>query len=42
VVKYGDVTAAIQQAAYDALSKKTPPQQALTELQAKLNTLITQ
>jgi multiple sugar transport system substrate-binding protein len=42
VVKYGDVTAAIQQAAYDALTKKTPPKQALTELQAKLNTLITQ
>jgi multiple sugar transport system substrate-binding protein len=42
VVKYGDVTAAIQQAAYDALSNKTPPKQALTALQAKLNTLITQ
>jgi multiple sugar transport system substrate-binding protein len=42
VVKYGDVTAAIQQAAYDALSNKTPPKQALTALQAKLSTLITQ
>jgi multiple sugar transport system substrate-binding protein len=42
VVKYGDVTAAIQQAAYDALSGKTQPKQALTDLQAKLNTLITQ
>ena len=42
VVKYGDVTAAIQQAAYDALTNKTPPKQALTDLQAKLNTLITQ
>jgi multiple sugar transport system substrate-binding protein len=42
VVKYGDVTAAIQQAAYDALTNKTPPKQALTALQAKLNTLITQ
>jgi multiple sugar transport system substrate-binding protein len=42
VVKYGDVTAAIQQAAYDALTKKTSPKQALTDLQAKLNTLITQ
>jgi multiple sugar transport system substrate-binding protein len=42
VVKYGDVTAAIQQAAYDALTNKTPPKQALTALQAKLNSLITQ
>jgi multiple sugar transport system substrate-binding protein len=42
VVKYGDVTAAIQQAAYDALSGKTQPKQALTDLQTKLSTLITQ
>ena len=42
VVKYGDVTAAIQQAAYDALSGKTQPQQALTDLQTKLSSLITQ
>ncbi|MDX6238812.1 MAG: trehalose/maltose transport system substrate-binding protein [Kribbellaceae bacterium] len=41
VVKYGDVTAAIQQAAYDALSGKTQPKQALTALQTKLSTLIT-
>jgi multiple sugar transport system substrate-binding protein len=42
VVKYGDVTAAIQQAAYDALTGKTQPKQALTDLQTKLSTLITQ
>ncbi|WP_112246282.1 ABC transporter substrate-binding protein [Kribbella monticola] len=42
VVKYGDVTAAIQDAAYNALSGKTPPKQALTDLQAKLSSLITQ
>jgi len=42
VVKYGDVTAAIQQAAYDALSGKTQPQQALSDLQTKLQSLITQ
>jgi multiple sugar transport system substrate-binding protein len=42
VVKYGDVTAAIQQAAYDALTNKTPPKQALTDLQTKLSGLITQ
>jgi trehalose/maltose transport system substrate-binding protein len=41
VVKYGDVTAAIQEAAYDALTNKTPPQQALTDLQTKLSSLIT-
>ena len=39
VVKYGDVTAAIQQAAYDALSGKTQPQQALSDLQTKLQSL---
>jgi len=42
VVKYGDVTAAIQQEAYDALSGKKQPQQALTDLQTKLSSLITQ
>jgi trehalose/maltose transport system substrate-binding protein len=42
VVKYGDVTTAIQEAAYDALTGKTPPQQAITDLQTKLNSLITQ
>jgi multiple sugar transport system substrate-binding protein len=42
VVKYGDVTAAIQQAAYDSLSGKTQPQQALSDLQTKLQSLITQ
>ncbi len=42
VVKYGDVTTAIQEAAYDALTNKKPPQQAITDLQTKLNSLITQ
>jgi multiple sugar transport system substrate-binding protein len=42
VVKYGDVTAAIQSAAYDALQGKTQPKQALTDLQTKLSSLITQ
>ena len=42
VVKYGDVTAAIQASAYDALSGKTQPKQALTDLQTKLSSLITQ
>jgi multiple sugar transport system substrate-binding protein len=42
VVKYGDVTAAIQATAYDALSGKTQPKQALVDLQAKLSSLITQ
>jgi len=41
VVKYGDVTAAIQQSAYDALTNKADPKQALTDLQSKLSTLIT-
>lgn len=41
VVKYGDVTAAIQAAAYDALSLKTPPDKALSDLQTKLQSLIT-
>jgi multiple sugar transport system substrate-binding protein len=42
VVKYGDVTAAIQAAAYDALNAKVTPDQALSDLQTKLQTLITQ
>ena len=42
VVKYGDVTAAIQASAYDALSGKTQPKQTLTDLQTKLSSLITQ
>jgi multiple sugar transport system substrate-binding protein len=42
VVKYGDVTAAIQQSAYDALTGKAQPKQALTDLQTKLSSLITQ
>lgn len=42
VVKYGDVTTAIQDAAYSAVSGTKPPKQALTDLQAKLSTLITQ
>jgi len=42
VVKYGDVTAAIQQAAYDALTGKQTSDQALSGLQTKLESLITQ
>ncbi|TCC39895.1 ABC transporter substrate-binding protein [Kribbella sindirgiensis] len=42
VVKYGDVTTAIQEAAYGALSGTTPPKDALSQLQTKLSTLITQ
>jgi multiple sugar transport system substrate-binding protein len=42
VVKYGDVTTAIQEAAYGALTGTTPPKDALAELQTKLSTLITQ
>jgi multiple sugar transport system substrate-binding protein len=38
-VRYGDVTTAIQEAAYAALHGDKSPQQALTELQAKLGTL---
>jgi trehalose/maltose transport system substrate-binding protein len=39
-VQYGDVTLAIQDAAYGALQGQTPPDQALQQLQAKLQTLI--
>ncbi len=42
VVKYGDVTAAIQEAAYDALNGKKTPQQALSDLQTQLSSMITQ
>jgi multiple sugar transport system substrate-binding protein len=42
VVKYGDVTAAIQAAAYDALNGKKSPQQALSDLQTALSGMITQ
>ena len=42
VVKYGDVTTAIQEAAYGALTGTTPPKDALATLQTKLSTLITQ
>ncbi|MET7279071.1 ABC transporter substrate-binding protein [Kribbella sp. NPDC005582] len=44
VVKYGDVTTAIQEAAYGALKQPggTDPKQALTDLQTKLSSLITQ
>jgi multiple sugar transport system substrate-binding protein len=42
VVKYGDVTAAIQEAAYNALNGKSTPDQALSDLQTKLQSLITQ
>jgi len=42
VVKYGDVTAAIQAAAYDALNGKVAPDKALSDLQTKLQSLITQ
>ncbi|HEY3559358.1 MAG TPA: ABC transporter substrate-binding protein [Kribbella sp.] len=41
VVKYGDVTAAIQAAAYGALSGTTAPDKALADLQTKLQSLIT-
>ncbi len=44
VVKYGDVTTAIQDAAYGALKQPggTDPKQTLTDLQTKLSSLITQ
>lgn len=40
VVKYGDVTIAIQDAAYGAIRGEIAPDQALTDLQTKLETLI--
>lgn len=39
VVKYGDVTAAIQGSVYDAVNGGKPVDQALTDLQGKLTTL---
>ncbi len=39
-VKYGDVTMAIQDAAYAALQGQKDPQTALNELQTKLETLV--
>ncbi|TCO43910.1 multiple sugar transport system substrate-binding protein [Kribbella antiqua] len=42
VVKYGDVTTAIQEAAYGALTGTTTPKDALAGLQTKLSQLITQ
>jgi multiple sugar transport system substrate-binding protein len=39
VVKYGDVTAAIQGSVYDALGGKTPSDKALADLQSKLSQL---
>ncbi|MFC4911946.1 ABC transporter substrate-binding protein [Actinomadura gamaensis] len=39
VVKYGDVTAAIQGAVYDAVNGRTTVDQAVTDLQGKLTTL---
>lgn len=41
-VAYGDVTAAIQENAYDALQGKKTSDQALKDLQAKLKTLLNQ
>ncbi|MFC9973129.1 ABC transporter substrate-binding protein [Spirillospora sp. NPDC127200] len=42
VVKYGDVTAAIQGALYDAVQGRTPVDQALADLQGKLGPLTAQ
>ena len=39
-VEYGDVTLAIQDAAYSALQGQTAPDAALQSLQSKLQTLI--
>jgi multiple sugar transport system substrate-binding protein len=39
-VQYGDVTLAIQDSAYGALQGQVPPDQALQQLQSKLETLI--
>ena len=39
-VEYGDVTLAIQDAAYSALQGQAPPKDALAQLQTKLETLI--
>jgi multiple sugar transport system substrate-binding protein len=42
VVKYGDVTAAIQEAAYSAMTGDKPTDQALSDLQTKLEELTKQ
>jgi multiple sugar transport system substrate-binding protein len=39
-VNYGDVTAAIQNEAYAAISKKKSPEQALQDLQTALESII--
>jgi multiple sugar transport system substrate-binding protein len=41
-VKYGDVTAAIQEAAYGAMNGETTTDDALSELQSKLESLTAQ
>ena len=41
VVKYGDITAAIQEDAYNAITGKVTSDQALADLQTKLGQLIT-
>jgi multiple sugar transport system substrate-binding protein len=41
-VRYNDVTTAIQEAAYGAVTGTTPPDKALADLQAKLAQLTTQ
>ncbi|MFD9226081.1 ABC transporter substrate-binding protein [Streptomyces sp. NPDC060064] len=41
VVRYGDATAAIQEAAYRALNGEIPPERALTDLQKKLKEITT-
>ena len=40
VVNYGDVTLAIQDSAYSGLQQQIPPDQALQQMQSKLETLI--
>jgi multiple sugar transport system substrate-binding protein len=39
-VKYGDVTLAIQDAAYNALNGTTAPKAAMDDLQTKLTALV--
>lgn len=41
VVRYGDVTLSIQDAVYPAIQGQTQPDAALSDLQAKLETLTT-
>ena len=40
VVNYGDVTLAIQDSSYSALQQQIPTDQALQQMQSKLQTLI--